>query len=179
MDNQSEMQVGKSRQTGPGNHIDPHHHKTSMLDVASRAIVIEQGRSLLMAPKRWCCSSEGRQGARAGGVPWLRGHGLVQTQQKTPSGEVALPAPEHLEFVDDLRAAAVLLTTPTGARILRCCFMSAIVWAAWGRTGMKSPWSGQGYSVPSAAGDPEPGRGSSKIFVKEGISSKRAAAAAH
>ena len=33
--------------------------------------------------------------------------------KKTPSGEV-LPAPEHLEFVDD-GAAAVLLTTPTSS----------------------------------------------------------------
>jgi len=46
--------------------------------------------------------------------------------KKTPSDTV-LPAPEHLEYVDD-GAAAVLLTTPTRARVLlgpASCFLSA------------------------------------------------------
>lgn len=42
--------------------------------------------------------------------------------KKTPSDTV-LPAPEHLEYVDD-GAAAVLLTTPTRARVLLwACFL--------------------------------------------------------
>ena len=69
--------------------------------------------------------------------------------KKAPSGDV-LPAPEQLEFVDD-GAAAVLLTTPTGARILLwCCFiflMSAIVWAAWAE--LDEVTVGQGKVIPS------------------------------
>ncbi|MGL5498049.1 MAG: HlyD family type I secretion periplasmic adaptor subunit, partial [Aeromonas sobria] len=59
--------------------------------------------------------------------------GWFNWSKKAQSDDV-LPAPEHLEFVDD-GAAAVLLSTPTSARILLwCCFLffvSAIVWAAW------------------------------------------------
>ncbi|MFH7524448.1 HlyD family type I secretion periplasmic adaptor subunit [Aeromonas enteropelogenes] len=73
----------------------------------------------------------------------------VKGTRKSPSGEV-LPSPEHLEFVDD-GAAAVLLTTPTRARILLwCCFlffMSAIVWASWAE--LDEVTVGQGKVIPS------------------------------
>lgn len=69
--------------------------------------------------------------------------------KKAPSDTV-LPAPEHLEFVDD-GAAAVLLSTPTRARaLLWACFlffMSAIVWAAWAE--LDEVTVGQGKVIPS------------------------------
>ncbi|MDF2415034.1 HlyD family type I secretion periplasmic adaptor subunit [Aeromonas sp. 1HA1] len=69
--------------------------------------------------------------------------------KKSPSDTV-LPAPEHLEFVDD-GAAAVLLSTPTRARVLLwACFlffMSAIVWAAWAE--LDEVTVGQGKVIPS------------------------------
>lgn len=69
--------------------------------------------------------------------------------KKTPSDTV-LPAPEHLEYVDD-GAAAVLLTTPTRARVLLwACFLffvSAIVWAAWAE--LDEVTVGQGKVIPS------------------------------
>lgn len=96
--------------------------------------------------------------------------------KKTPSGEV-LPAPEHLEFVDD-GAAAVLLTTPTGARILLwCCFlffMSAIVWAAWAE--LDEVTVGQGKVIPSRqlqVIQNLEGGSSKRSSSKRGISSKR------
>ena len=53
---------------------------------------------------------------------------------KKTAPDTVLPAPEHLEYVDD-GAAAVLLSTPTRAKVLLwACFllfMSAIIWAAW------------------------------------------------
>lgn len=69
--------------------------------------------------------------------------------KKAPSDTV-LPAPEHLEFVDD-GAAAVLLSTPTRARaLLWACFlffMSAIIWAAWAE--LDEVTVGQGKVIPS------------------------------
>ncbi len=69
--------------------------------------------------------------------------------KKTPSDTV-LPAPEHLEYVDD-GAAAALLTTPTRARVLLwACFLffvSAIVWAAWAE--LDEVTVGQGKVIPS------------------------------
>ena len=87
---------------------------------------------------------EGRQGAGAGDGEWL-----TTGSKKTPSDTV-LPAPEHLEYVDD-GAAAVLLTTPTRARVLLwACFLffvSAIVWAAWAE--LDEVTVGQGKVIPS------------------------------
>ncbi len=57
MDNQSEMQVKHELARLAGNDPDPDHHKTSMLDVASRVIVVEQGQVVAMGPKRLCCNS--------------------------------------------------------------------------------------------------------------------------
>ncbi|MGL6004335.1 biotin/lipoyl-binding protein, partial [Aeromonas sobria] len=75
--------------------------------------------------------------------------GWFNRSKKKQSDEV-LPAPEHLEFVDD-GAAAVLLSTPTSARILLwCCFLffvSAIVWAAWAE--LDEVTVGQGKVMPS------------------------------
>ncbi len=75
--------------------------------------------------------------------------GWFNRSKKAQSDDV-LPAPEHLEFVDD-GAAAVLLSTPTSARILLwCCFLffvSAIVWAAWAE--LDEVTVGQGKVMPS------------------------------
>ncbi|MGE6109826.1 HlyD family type I secretion periplasmic adaptor subunit [Aeromonas sobria] len=64
--------------------------------------------------------------------------------------KAVLPAQEHLTFVDD-GAAAVLLSTPTRARVLLwCCFiffMSALVWAAWAK--LDEVTVGQGKVIPS------------------------------
>lgn len=61
-----------------------------------------------------------------------------------------LPPPEHLDFVDD-GSAAVLLSTPTRARVLLWCsfafFVSAIVWAAWAK--LDEVTQGQGKVIPS------------------------------
>ena len=64
--------------------------------------------------------------------------------------KMRLPNEEQLPFVDD-GAAAVLLNTPTRARILLwSCFlffMSAIVWAWWAK--LDEVTSGQGKVIPS------------------------------
>ena len=69
---------------------------------------------------------------------------------KRTASDKVLPAPEHLEYVDD-GAAAVLLSTPTRARVLLwACFlffMSAIVWAAWAE--LDEVTIGQGKVIPS------------------------------
>ena len=69
---------------------------------------------------------------------------------KKTAPDTVLPAPEHLEYVDD-GAAAVLLSTPTRAKVLLwACFlffMSAIIWAAWAE--LDEVTSGQGKVIPS------------------------------
>ena len=64
--------------------------------------------------------------------------------------QAKLPGPEQLDFVDD-GAAAVLLNTPTRARILLwSCFVFfvvAIIWAAWAQ--LDEVTSGQGKVIPS------------------------------
>ncbi|PJG59340.1 HlyD family type I secretion periplasmic adaptor subunit [Aeromonas cavernicola] len=76
-------------------------------------------------------------------------NGLFGRMKTKPSDEV-LPNQEHLAFIDD-GAAAVLLSTPTHARILLwCCFlffMSAITWAAWAE--LDEVTIGQGKVIPS------------------------------
>lgn len=61
-----------------------------------------------------------------------------------------LPSSEHLDYVDD-SAAAVLLTTPTRARILLWCsfgfFMVALLWAGWAK--LDEVTVGQGKVIPS------------------------------
>ncbi|MFR9718122.1 HlyD family type I secretion periplasmic adaptor subunit [Aeromonas diversa] len=61
-----------------------------------------------------------------------------------------LPSPEHLDYVDD-SAAAVLLNTPTRARILLWCsfifFMVALIWAGWAK--LDEVTVGQGKVIPS------------------------------
>ena len=61
-----------------------------------------------------------------------------------------LPGPDQLDFVDDA-TAAVLLNTPTRARILLwSCFVFfvvAIIWAAWAE--LDEVASGQGKVIPS------------------------------
>ena len=61
-----------------------------------------------------------------------------------------LPGPEQLDFVDD-GAAAVLLNTPTRARVLLwscfAFFIVAIIWAAWAQ--LDEVASGQGKVIPS------------------------------
>ena len=101
--------------------------------------------------------------------------------KKAPSDTV-LPAPEHLEFVDD-GAAAVLLSTPTRARaLLWACFlffMSAIVWAAWAE--LDEVTVGQGKVIPSRQLQVIQNlEGSSRRSSSKRVTSlKRAAALAH
>ncbi len=61
------------------------------------------------------------------------------------SNKTGLPHAEQLEFIDD-SSAAILLNTPTQARILLwCCFaffVVAILWAGWAE--LDEVTSGQG-----------------------------------
>ena len=86
--------------------------------------------------------------------------------------QAKLPGLDQLDFVDD-GAAAVLLNTPTRARILLwscfAFFVVAIIWAAWAQ--LDEVTSGQGKVIPSRqlqVGQNLEGGIIKEIFVREG-----------